>query len=51
VALVKTDVSGERIASIIRETRIGELETTLAISSNRSIRIISWRRASDPSYC
>jgi hypothetical protein len=35
VALVRTDVSEERIASIIRETRIGKLGTTLAVS-NRS---------------
>jgi hypothetical protein len=28
VALVRTDVSEERSASIIRVTRIGELETT-----------------------
>jgi hypothetical protein len=36
VVLVKTDVSVECIASIIRVTRIGELETKLAITSNRS---------------
>jgi hypothetical protein len=36
VALVKTDISEERAASIIRVTRIGELETTLALTSNRS---------------
>jgi hypothetical protein len=36
VALVRTDISKERIASIIRETRIAELGTTLAITSNRS---------------
>jgi hypothetical protein len=35
VALARTDVSEERIASIIRVARIGELETTLAITSNR----------------
>jgi hypothetical protein len=35
VALVRTDASEERSASIIRVTRIGELETTLAITSNR----------------
>jgi hypothetical protein len=34
VALVRTDVSEERNASIIRVTRIGELETTLAVTSN-----------------
>jgi hypothetical protein len=35
VALVRTDSSEERIASIIRETGIGELGT-LAVTSNRS---------------
>jgi hypothetical protein len=37
VFLVRTDVSEERIASIIRVTRIAELGTTLAITSNGSI--------------
>jgi hypothetical protein len=36
VALVRTDVSEERMASIIKVTRIGELGTTLAVTSNRS---------------
>jgi hypothetical protein len=36
VALVRIEVSEERIASIIRVTRIGELEITLAVTSNRS---------------
>jgi hypothetical protein len=35
VALLGTDVSEERIASIIRVTRIGERGTTLAATSNR----------------
>jgi DNA-binding TFAR19-related protein (PDSD5 family) len=35
VALVRTDVSEELNASIIRVTRIGELRTTLAVTSNR----------------
>jgi hypothetical protein len=35
VALVRTDVSEELGASFIRVTRIGELETTLAATSNR----------------
>jgi hypothetical protein len=35
VALVRTDVSEELSASFIRVTRIGELETTLALTSNR----------------
>jgi hypothetical protein len=35
VDLVRTDVSEELSASIIRMTRIGELGTTLVITSNR----------------
>jgi hypothetical protein len=35
VALVKTDVSEERSASINRVRRIGELGKTLAATSNR----------------
>jgi hypothetical protein len=35
VAIVRTDVSEEISASIIRVTRIGELGTMLAITSNR----------------
>jgi hypothetical protein len=35
VALVRTDVSEELSATIIRVTRIGELGTTLAVTSNR----------------
>jgi hypothetical protein len=35
VALVKTAVSEERSASFIRVTRICELGTTLAVTSNR----------------
>jgi hypothetical protein len=35
VTLVRTDVSEELSASIIRVTRIGELGTTLAVTSNR----------------
>jgi hypothetical protein len=34
-ALVRTDVSEERSISIIRVTKIGELGTTLAVTSNR----------------
>jgi hypothetical protein len=34
VALVRTDVSEEFNASIIRVTRIGELRTTLAVATN-----------------
>jgi hypothetical protein len=35
VALLGTDVSEESIASIIRVTRFGKLETTLAVTGNR----------------
>jgi hypothetical protein len=35
VALVRTDVSEELIASFIRVTRIGEIRTALAVTSNR----------------
>jgi hypothetical protein len=35
VVLVRNDVSGERIISIIMVTRIGDLRTTLAVTSNR----------------
>jgi hypothetical protein len=38
VALIKTDVSEELSASFIRVTRISELGTTLAVTSNRSTR-------------
>jgi hypothetical protein len=34
VALLRTDVSEEHSASIIRVTRIGEVGTTLAVTSN-----------------
>jgi hypothetical protein len=35
VGLVRTDVSEELSASFIRVTRIGEVGTTLAVTSNR----------------
>jgi hypothetical protein len=35
MALVRTDVSVELSASIIRVTRIGKLGTTLAVTNNR----------------
>jgi hypothetical protein len=41
VALVRTDVSEELSASFIRVTRIGELETTLAVTSNRSRLLVT----------
>jgi hypothetical protein len=37
VALVGTDVSEERITSIIRVTRIGEIGTMLSVTSTSSI--------------
>jgi hypothetical protein len=52
VALVKTEVSEELSASFIRGTTIGELGTTLAVTSNRrTLRLcISSQRASVASY-
>jgi hypothetical protein len=61
VALVRTDVSEERTASIIRMTRISELGTTLAITSNRRrlrrntvsltlLRIESWASVRNPVF-
>jgi hypothetical protein len=48
VTLVRTDISEELSASIIRVIRIGELGTTLAVTSNRRTlrRNISSQRAS-----
>jgi hypothetical protein len=52
VALVRTDVSEELSASCIRATGIGELGTTLAVTSNRrTLELgISSQRASVASY-
>jgi hypothetical protein len=51
VDLVRADVSEELRASLIRVTRIGELRTTLAVTSNRrTLRRISLQRASIASY-
>jgi hypothetical protein len=47
VALIRTDVSEERSASFIRVTRIGELGTTLAVTS---LCGISSQRPSVASY-
>jgi hypothetical protein len=41
VALVRTDVSEELSASIIRVTRIGELRTSLAITSNQCTLLVT----------
>jgi hypothetical protein len=43
VAPVRSDVSEELSASYIRVTRIGELETTLAVTSNRRAFVIYGR--------
>jgi hypothetical protein len=40
VFLVRTDVSEEPSASIIRVTRTGEPETTLAVTSNRQASVV-----------
>jgi hypothetical protein len=50
VALVRTDVSEELSASFIRMTRIGELGTPLAVTSNRHTLGISSQHASVASY-
>jgi hypothetical protein len=55
VALVRTDVSEELSDSFIRVARIGELGTTLAVTSNRrklrrNLRSVSSQRASVASY-
>jgi hypothetical protein len=43
VAVVRTDVSEELSASFIRVTRIGDLGTTLAVTSNRrTLRRSTW---------
>jgi hypothetical protein len=40
VVLVRTDVSGELSPSFIRVTRIGELGTMLAVTSNRDAKVL-----------
>jgi hypothetical protein len=40
-ALERTEISEERTASTIRVTRIGELETSLSVTSNRSTLVDS----------
>jgi hypothetical protein len=47
--LVRTEVSEELSASFIRVTRIGELGTTLAVTSNRrTLRRITKCKNEDP---
>jgi hypothetical protein len=43
VALVRTDVSEEHSASFIRVTRIGELGTTLAVTSKKYLVLVFLR--------
>jgi hypothetical protein len=50
VALVRTDVSKVLSVSFIRVTRIGELGTTLFVTSNRRTLRRNTRRASVASY-
>jgi hypothetical protein len=40
VALVRTDVSEKLSASFMRVTKIGELRTTLAVTSNRRTLLV-----------
>jgi hypothetical protein len=44
MALVRTDVLEVCIASIIRAAKIGELRTTLAVTSNRSTLRVNTNR-------
>jgi hypothetical protein len=50
VALVRTDISEELIASFTRVTRTGEPGTMLALTSNRRMLGISSQRPSVASY-
>jgi hypothetical protein len=49
VALLRTDISEEDIASIIRVTRISELGTILAVTSNRSTLMMEAKHSSEMS--
>jgi hypothetical protein len=51
VALVRTDVSEEPSASIIRVTRIGELGTTLAVTSNRRTLRRNTKKNTNKEWC
>jgi hypothetical protein len=50
VVIVRADVSDELSASFIRVTRIGELGTTLAVTSNRRTLRRNAKLASIASY-
>jgi hypothetical protein len=43
VALVRTDISKDHIAFINKNIRIGELVTTLAVTSNRMLMFLARR--------
>jgi hypothetical protein len=47
VSLVSTNFSEESIASIIRVTRMGELVTTLAVTSNRPTLCVRFQNVED----
>jgi hypothetical protein len=49
VALVRTDISEELSSSFFGVTRISELGTTLAATSNRRTSVHSWLRHSTTS--
>jgi hypothetical protein len=51
VALIRSDVSEERIASIIRPKRISELGTTLAVHDFGFSRQLLWRMPSSEMLC
>jgi mRNA-degrading endonuclease toxin of MazEF toxin-antitoxin module len=48
MAVVRTDISEERIASIIRVTRIGELGTTLATAATETSALTTATRRNIP---
>jgi hypothetical protein len=50
VALMRTNVSEERVASIIRVTRTGELGTTSAVTSNQSTQEKTFFSSSERLY-
>jgi hypothetical protein len=51
VALVRTDVSEELSASLIRVTRIGELGATLAVTSTRHTLRLGQQCSNMPTAC
>jgi hypothetical protein len=49
VSIVRTDVSEERIASVIRVTRIGQLGTTLVVTAYKRTGMMVAIRSSETS--